>query len=347
MKESILLIEDEIELQQNLKEILEYNGFSTLTADNGQDGLLKLDKQRVDLILCDIMMPMMDGFQFLKNIRSQPRFKNTPFIFLSAKASKEDKSKGLLEGADDYLIKPVSSRTLLRAIDSILNRRNINDSKSSIVPVRQKEFDRPFIVSEINSPITGIIKTLGTLGNSIDSIVLGDHSKVLKSLLDSAKWLHLSFGKLPLLKNLEDLNAWPVSIDVDSVILEVINNYGAEKFLYLNRPKQSQVFDLEHFRFILNELIENALKFTSNNQSIQIDWEGSSILVRNKQTIFGPNETFSIELFDMRKNEMTGLNGLGIGLFLAMKFCQMNSTKLQCSIDSNQNFIAAINFTKV
>lgn len=205
MKESILLIEDEIELQQNLKEILEYNGFSTVTADNGQEGLLKLDKHKVDLILCDIMMPVIDGFQFLRNVRSQPRFKFTPFIFLSAKASKEDKSKGVLEGADDYLVKPVSSRTLLRAIDGVLNRKNKSEFIASNISETQKGDGFQFSVSKSISPLSGLMKTLGILENSMDSSALGDNSKFLESIKDSTKRLHESFGKLPLLKSLDKM----------------------------------------------------------------------------------------------------------------------------------------------
>jgi DNA-binding response OmpR family regulator len=127
MKETILLIEDEVELQQNLKEILEYKGFSVFTADNGQDALIKIENQKIDVILCDIMMPIIDGFQFLKIIRNQGRFQEIPFIFLSAKASEDDKSEGLLEGSDDYLTKPISARILMDAIFEVLEKKNHKD----------------------------------------------------------------------------------------------------------------------------------------------------------------------------------------------------------------------------
>lgn len=123
MKETIFLIEDEIELQQNLREILEYNGFYVVTADNGHDALLKIENQKVDLILCDIMMPVLDGYQFLKIIQNQERFQDIPFIFLSAKASEIDKSKGLEAGADGYLTKPIPAKVLLNSIVGILEKR--------------------------------------------------------------------------------------------------------------------------------------------------------------------------------------------------------------------------------
>jgi len=346
MKESILLIEDEIELQQNLKEILEYNGFSTVTADNGQEGLHKLDKHKVDLILCDIMMPVMDGFQFLRNLRSQPRFKFTPFIFLSAKASIEDKSKGVLEGADDYLVKPISARTLLKAIDRILGQKNISEFLTTGISEKQKGNNLSFLISDVKSPFSGMIKMLETVDYPLEATKLNEYSRFLGSIMQSAKRLHESFGKLPLLRNLDKLNFRPVSVNIDSVILELINYHGVEKFIYLHRPKQHQLFDLEHFKFILNELIENAIKFNVNNNPIQIDCLGNSISIRNKQTIFVSNETVSIELFDMRKNDNSGIYGLGIGLYLAFELCKMNHSKLQCSIDSDQNFTAEIIFDR-
>ena len=139
MKETLLLIEDEIELQQNLKEILEYNGFRLLTADHGEDAISKLNDHEIDLIICDIMMPIMDGFQFLEFIRTQEKFLNKPFIFLSAKARKEDKERGLALGADNYLTKPISARLLLNAVFSALNNRKEKELQGSSVLTRYAE----------------------------------------------------------------------------------------------------------------------------------------------------------------------------------------------------------------
>jgi two-component system, sensor histidine kinase and response regulator len=123
MKETILLIEDEIELQQNLKEILEFSDFVILTADNGKEGLEKLEVEKIDLIICDIMMPVMDGFQFLAEFKKLDRFRHIPFIFLSARASREDRAKGLSEGADDYLTKPISARMLVNSVIAALDKK--------------------------------------------------------------------------------------------------------------------------------------------------------------------------------------------------------------------------------
>lgn len=123
MKETILLVEDEIELQQNLKEILEHHGFYVLAAENGIDALIKSNHHEINLILSDVSMPKMDGFQFLRILRNDERFLHTPFIFLSAKGSAEDKSEGLDEGAVVYLTKPISSSLLLEAIFGALKKK--------------------------------------------------------------------------------------------------------------------------------------------------------------------------------------------------------------------------------
>lgn len=123
MKETLLLIEDELELQQNLKEILEFSGFKLITADHGEEALQKLQTDSVDLVISDIMMPVMDGYQFLKKFKSIEDFHHIPLIFMSAKARNEDREKGLALGADDYLTKPISSRTLLNSVFSVLERK--------------------------------------------------------------------------------------------------------------------------------------------------------------------------------------------------------------------------------
>jgi len=123
MNKTILLVEDEIELQQNLKEILEFHGFSILTANNGYEATLKLGSSGVDLILCDVMMPIMDGYEFLKIVRSQLDYEQIPFMFLSAKARENDKEKAFAEGAVEYLVKPISARVLLNSVFEALNSK--------------------------------------------------------------------------------------------------------------------------------------------------------------------------------------------------------------------------------
>ena len=121
----ILVIEDEPDVRANLLKLLDAEGFEALEAADGSTGV-KLARQQVpDLILCDIMMPDIDGYEVLETLRQTPNTKTIPFIFLTAKAENCDWRHGMELGADDYLIKPFNIVGLLGAISMRLKKHEV------------------------------------------------------------------------------------------------------------------------------------------------------------------------------------------------------------------------------
>jgi DNA-binding NarL/FixJ family response regulator len=118
----ILVIEDEPEMRRNLCLILRMEGFETVAAENGRAGVDIAKKESFDLILCDVMMPALDGYGVIQALHDEPATMNIPFIFLTAKGERNDVRVGMNLGADDYLTKPVDKTELLRAIRSRLAR---------------------------------------------------------------------------------------------------------------------------------------------------------------------------------------------------------------------------------
>ena len=118
----ILVIEDEPEMRRNLLTILKLEKFQTAGAANGRDGLDAVKREKPDLILCDVMMPELDGNGVLDALRKSDETASIPFIFLTAKGEKEDLRNGMNLGADDYLTKPVARLDLLEAINARLRR---------------------------------------------------------------------------------------------------------------------------------------------------------------------------------------------------------------------------------
>ena len=116
---TILVIEDEHDVRENLQEILEMEDFNVLTAENGKIGLQMAIEQQPNLIICDVMMPELDGYGVITSLRQNPMTVNTPFIFLSAKATDEDRQKGLRLGANEYLTKPFTPRDICNALGTM------------------------------------------------------------------------------------------------------------------------------------------------------------------------------------------------------------------------------------
>jgi CheY-like chemotaxis protein len=118
----ILVIEDNNALRENTAELLELSDFQVLTAHNGVQGVELALEHQPDLIICDIMMPELDGFGVLQYLQNSEQCSQIPFIFLTAKTEKAEVQTGLARGADEYLTKPFDDSELLSAVERQLTR---------------------------------------------------------------------------------------------------------------------------------------------------------------------------------------------------------------------------------
>lgn len=123
--QKVLLIEDDIAVRENTAELIELSGYEVITAPNGKMGVSLAKNALPDIIICDIMMPEMDGYGVIKELSADPSTKYIPFVFLSAKTEHKDIRKGMDLGADDYLTKPFEEHDLISAIESRLAKAAI------------------------------------------------------------------------------------------------------------------------------------------------------------------------------------------------------------------------------
>lgn len=130
----VLLIEDDSTLRENTAELLELEHYKVITASNGKDGLLMAKQQLPDIIVCDIMMPQLDGYGVLEGLSKYEKTKFIPFIFLSAKTERKDVRKGMNLGADDYITKPFEEEELLTALESRLAKTAILKDRRELKP---------------------------------------------------------------------------------------------------------------------------------------------------------------------------------------------------------------------
>jgi hypothetical protein len=121
--EKLLVIEDELILRENLKELLTIHGYEVATANDGEEGLHAIKAMNPDLVICDIRMPKLNGYELFEEVKNMPE-SFMPFLFLSAKVEQEDIRKGMNLGADDYLTKPVNKTDLLTAVETRLKLRS-------------------------------------------------------------------------------------------------------------------------------------------------------------------------------------------------------------------------------
>lgn len=164
-KIKVLYVEDELALANNMKRILEYDGFEVVHAENGADALTKLKDFRPDLVVCDIMMPEMDGYAFYDAFQLIGD-KSVPFIFLTAVANPVDVRKAMNLGADDYLTKPVSRKDLVSTIKARLEKKSSLDGilKKAIAKYEAEITKRDVCLKEVAQNQSHVIRApLATL----------------------------------------------------------------------------------------------------------------------------------------------------------------------------------------
>ncbi len=118
----LLLIDDDPNLILLVKDYLEFRGYDVVTAENGREALQVLEQQTPDMIICDVMMPEMDGYSLVSTIRADPKTSWIPVLFLSAKGQSQDRVKGLNIGADVYMVKPFEPEELVAQVESSLKQ---------------------------------------------------------------------------------------------------------------------------------------------------------------------------------------------------------------------------------
>jgi DNA-binding response OmpR family regulator len=136
---TILIVDDKISVQRLIADYLTENGFRSVTANNGREALYVARHEKPDLVLLDIMMPEMDGFEFLRHFRKE---RNTPVIMLTAKIEETDKVVGLELGADDYVTKPFGMAELVARIRAVLRRAYEEETSPSVLRVGEVVLDK-------------------------------------------------------------------------------------------------------------------------------------------------------------------------------------------------------------
>lgn len=347
MKIKLLLVEDEKELQENLKDILEIHDFEVIVADNGLIALQQLESHdNFDLVVSDILMPKMDGFELLSKVRNELKMINLPFIFLTAKAEKEDLRKGMEFGAEDYLTKPVASKDLINAINTAINKKNKRDEwiKYRIDGVLKEE--RNVKYHELRTPLFGVMSILELLTSSIEAFDINQIKELLTKAHESSRRLNESLLNLARYGNLSVII--PKKEDIISIhdkVKWILHLSGKGHDLEILADDFSVHFDPEFFDIILNELINNAKKFASD-QHFKVTLKEQKITFSNRQNFFDNAQEVKILPFSQIKRNYFEQQGLGLGLFLSQAYAHMHDAEITARIDNDLNFVVEFKFER-
>ena len=280
----ILIIEDEMNIRESVAELLELKGYGVLEAENGNSGVRHALENKPDLILCDIMMPGMNGHDVLTAIRNKQGYANVPFIFLTALSQKDDIRKGMNLGADDYLVKPFKAKDLYKAIETRLSIQEEREKESSktVDPFQQK-----VISKNIMEPIEG-------LKASSANLIKHFHDYTQDEIIDFVHRLNISLGRVERTtrnlvatqaielsaydKNILDKLTKGTTSNIKSVIQSVLTNTATncdrvEDIFLKDIPEYRIDLPETTFKIIISELLFNAFKFSEKGTLVSVEGE--------------------------------------------------------------------------
>ncbi|GAB4024496.1 hybrid sensor histidine kinase/response regulator [Spirosoma koreense] len=347
MATKLLVIEDEFQIRENMAELLTLKGYVVDTAANGREGIMQALLNRPDLILCDVMMPLLDGYQVLDAIRTNRSLATVPFIFLTAKADPTYVRRGMVLGADDYLTKPLVIRDLLAAIESRLDqeKRRTADVQTQV----EKYWHQLGKVSahEYNTPLAGIMGFAHLLRDDYDSFDKEQAQSMLdmmitsclrlKRTLDNSRLVNELTRPAPADQPLSTVSRSLLSAElVNQILVTISEQMDRETRVDVDvESAEVRIFE-DHLRKVLEELIDNALKFSPTTGTVRI--EGHSLETRYRLTITNSGKGFTAEniagigpytQFERNAHEQ---QGAGSGLFIAKKLVELHQGQLM--IDS-------------
>jgi signal transduction histidine kinase len=355
----ILVIEDEALLREEILDLLEIEGFEAVGAEGGQVGVQLAQTQLPDLIICDIMMPELDGYGVLTTLRQNSDTALIPFIFLSAKGTAEDYRQGLRLGADDYLAKPFEQAELLEAIATRLVKQTILlQLHQQVEELKQSNLLRDDFLNtasqELRNPLTNIMMAVRMLKQAPSQERIQRYIEILQS--ECSRELDL-FNNLLDLQRLE-MNARPLlleSLSLQEWIPSIVEPFqvrarSRKQSIWMNIPPYipSVALDCTDLKQILSELLNNACKYTAPGNKIAVEVQRTptnsgglenlssiTLVVSNEAEI--PAEALPHlfeQFYRVPQGDRWQQNGSGLGLTLVQKLVKRLGGTIQVVSES-------------
>lgn len=330
----ILVIEDEHDVRENLVELLEVEGYATVSAENGQTGIQKALEHLPDLIICDIQMPKVDGYEVLQTLRQNPATVATPFIFLTARTSHNSQRHGMSLGADDYLTKPFTVDEILDAVTARLQKRMAVDTvyEEKIEELRQSMARS--LPHELRTPLTLILGYSSLLLETQSPTELSEVQEMAAGILHAGERMQRLIQKFLLYVELKlnhrrevvrPLGMTKHTLTVAEVITMVGQaasaQAGRSDDLHCQQMGDATVYPAERLSQLLSEILENAFKFSPAGSPVHLcskaDTDGLEIQVVNQGRGMTAEQIAQVGAYVQFDRDQYEQQGLGLGLAIA------------------------------
>lgn len=279
----ILVIEDDKMIRDSLVELLEAEGFEVAKAENGSIGVGLARKVKPDLVICDIMMPQLDGYSVLAELQQEPGTASIPFIFLTAKTDKGDMRQGMNLGADDYLTKPFSREEVLEAINSRLTKQaNLLQHSQQPLNVSTLNLTKS-LPHEFATPLSAIIGFSDLLLSEYPHLKQEQVIELAEQLQTNARRLHsliqnfLLYAEVELialnpdrLKLLAQSQSGPTKEFISGLARQKAAVFKREADLELGLQEASIQMEQDKLARVIEELVDNAFQFSLRGTPVRL-----------------------------------------------------------------------------
>ena len=327
---NILVVEDEKIVRSNICELLEEEGYKVETVNNGAEALQKLNLFLPDLVITDIVMPILDGYELIKKIQENPVTSTIPVILLSAKVEIEARREGMKIGADDYLTKPFKSQDLLEAVATRLNKREIYNKRYEDL----KKHVATYIPHELRTPLVSILGFADLLISNIDDLTRSEIMDMAEKVRNSGIRLYERIEKFLYYTDLELRKSYPFENNIMEVEEEYIRDQITARFkdkvngrLEIRIRKARIAISEEYLIRILYELVDNCLKFCEHECKILIKgyYTNQKYVFEVSDNGIGMNnyEISQIEAFKQFNRDELQQHGTGLGLAIVKNILQI------------------------
>lgn len=358
---TILLIDDDESMREMLCDILQGAGFWTITASDGSEGMQLTEKHLPDLVILDLNLPYLDGFQILRNVRTTPRLSSIPVIIYTAETGFQTMRKGMMEGAQDYLLKPMPPRDLLAAVNVQLQQRaNLEEKHNTTLRLLRKNIIYA-LPHELRTPLHLIsgyahLLELDDVRSSPDNILqyaasISAASARLERMIEN----YLIYAQVELINtDPSELQAARNHIVKDYATItkaaaaQIAQAYDREDDLYLDLfPLALRIseFDLKK---IIMELADNAFKFSTAGSPVVIHSTREEELLLIHITDQGRGMTQEeIKLLDAYMQfgrELYEQQGSGLGFAVAKRLIQLHEGAINIESEPNRGTLVSIRF---
>jgi len=358
----ILVIEDEPNVRDNIDSILELEGYQVVTAEDGEMGIEMAICHQPDLILCDVMMPKLDGFGVVKALRQNPVTATVPLIFLTAKADRAAQRLGMDLGADDYLSKPFTIEELTNAVTARLNKKKLSQEDTNRALNDFRANITRSLPHELLTPLNGILGMSNYLSDYYDTIDGDEIQDCLAIIKISSERLYrliqnfLLFAQLELFQsNPEQSQAWQnrlskTTTNSVSIIQKIAQNIAQQ----IDRTDDLQLFlkeasvriSEEDLYKITEEIIDNAFKFSEKETPVivesKLDDQNFILTVTNQGRGMSAEDIDRIGAYIQFERKLYEQQGSGLGLIIAKRMTELYGGKLEIQSIPNEQTTVSI-----